>query len=65
MRVLILPAVLMAAIALAGCGNKTQQRIGGAAVGAGTGALVAGPVGAVVGGTVGAISGPSVARAAR
>lgn len=61
------PLALAAALVLAlgGCGTKTGQRIGGAAVGAGTGALVAGPVGAVVGGAAGAVSGPSVARALR
>lgn len=59
--------VLAAAVALVlgGCGTRTGQRVGGAAVGAGTGALVAGPVGAVVGGAAGAVTGPSVARALR
>lgn len=50
---------------LGACGNKVEQRIGGAAVGAGTGAVVAGPIGAVVGGAAGALSGPSVSRAVR
>lgn len=52
------------ALGLAAC-STTEERIGGAAVGAGTGAAVGGPVGAVVGGAAGAVSGPSVARATR
>jgi len=57
---------LLAAGALALCAcSTTQQRIGGAAAGAGTGALVAGPVGAVVGGAAGALGGPAVVRATR
>lgn len=64
MRVSILLAA-GAAVLLGGCGNTVEQRISGAAVGAGTGAVVAGPVGAVVGGAAGAISGPSVTRAVR
>ncbi|WP_200964536.1 hypothetical protein [Bosea sp. Root483D1] len=58
-------ALAATCLLLAGCGNTVEQRIGGAAVGAGTGAVVAGPVGAVVGGTVGAISGPAVTRSVR
>ena len=58
-------ALVATALMLGACGNTVEQRIGGAAVGAGTGAVVAGPVGAVVGGAVGAVSGPSVARATR
>ncbi len=54
-----------ASIALGACGNTTEQRIGGAAAGAGTGAVVAGPVGAVVGGAAGALTAPSVVRATR
>lgn len=65
MRLPILASVLAAALMLAACGNTVEQRIGGAAVGAGTGAVVAGPVGAVVGGAAGAVTGPSVARATR
>lgn len=57
--------VAAACLMLAGCGNTVEQRIGGAAVGAGTGAVVAGPVGAVVGGAAGAISGPAVSRSVR
>lgn len=44
----------------AGC-TTTDQRVGGAAVGAGIG-LIAGPVGAVAGGAVGAAAGPAVSR---
>lgn len=62
------PAVFIAAaslaLALAAC-NTLEQRVGGAAVGAGTGAVVAGPVGAVVGGAAGAVSAPTVVRATR
>lgn len=64
MRLSIL-TLFAATLALGGCGNTVEQRIGGAAVGAGTGAVVAGPVGAVVGGAAGAITGPSVNRAVR
>ncbi len=49
------------ALALAGC-NTTQERVGGAGVGAVAGAAVGGPVGAVAGGVVGAATGPTVAR---
>lgn len=52
-----------AALALAGC-TTTQERVGGAAVGAGVGA-VAGPVGAVAGGAVGAVTGPAATRTVR
>lgn len=64
-RALILGA--LATIPLAACAGTTttEQRIGGAAVGAGTGAVVAGPVGAVVGGVGGAVVGPSVVRGTR
>ncbi|MGE7471510.1 hypothetical protein ACQKLX_18855 [Bosea sp. NPDC003192] len=58
-------ALAATSLLLAGCGNTLEQRIGGAAVGAGTGAVVAGPVGAVVGGAAGAISGPAVTRTVR
>ncbi len=51
--------------ALAAACNTTDQRIAGAAVGAGTGAVVAGPVGAVAGGAVGAITAPTVTRETR
>lgn len=64
MRLSILP-LFAVALMLGACGNTVEQRIGGAAVGAGTGAVVAGPVGAVVGGAAGAITGPSVTRAVR
>lgn len=52
------------ALGLAAC-TTLEQRVGGAAVGAGTGAAVGGPVGAVAGGAVGAVSGPTVVRATR
>ena len=45
--------------------HTLEQRVSGAAVGAGTGAVVAGPVGAVVGGAAGAISAPTVVRTTR
>lgn len=40
--------------------NTTEERIGGAAVGAGAGAAIAGPVGAIAGGAVGVVAGPPV-----
>lgn len=40
------------AVLLAAC-NTTDQRIAGAAAGAGAGALVGGPIGAVAGGAIG------------
>lgn len=52
------------ALGLAAC-TTVEQRVGGAAVGAGTGAVVAGPVGAVVGGAAGAVSAPTVVRTTR
>ena len=45
MKISTLGLLFAGAIALGAC-STTQQRIGGAAAGAGTGALVAGPVGA-------------------
>ncbi len=65
MKISTLGLLAAAAIALGACGNTTDQRIGGAAAGAGTGAVVAGPVGAVVGGAVGAVSAPTVVRETR
>lgn len=60
----IAAAGLAMGLALSAC-NTTEQRVGGAAVGAGTGAAVAGPVGAVVGGAAGAVTAPSVVRSTR
>jgi osmotically inducible lipoprotein OsmB len=65
MKISTLGLLAACTIALGACGNTTDQRIGGAAAGAGTGALVAGPVGAVVGGAVGAVSAPTVVRETR
>lgn len=59
-----LAVVAALAIAVSAC-STLEQRVGGAAVGAGTGAVVAGPVGAVVGGAAGAVSAPTVVRATR
>ncbi|AMJ63939.1 hypothetical protein [Bosea sp. PAMC 26642] len=56
--------LVAAALALGAC-NTLEQRVGGAAVGAGTGAVVAGPVGAVVGGAAGAVTAPTVVRSTR
>ena len=50
--------VALLGLAAAAC-TTTEERIGGAAVGAGVGA-VAGPVGAVAGGAIGAAAGPAV-----
>ena len=55
---------LLVALTAAAC-TTSEQRVSGAAAGAGAGVLVAGPVGAVVGGAAGAIYGPSVNRSAR
>lgn len=57
---------MLIAIAIAtGACNTTEQRVGGAAVGAGTGAAVGGPVGAVVGGAAGAVAAPTVVQETR
>jgi len=50
--------VVLIGLAAAAC-TTTEERVGGAAVGAGVGA-VAGPPGAIVGGAVGAMAGPTV-----
>lgn len=65
MKIVTLGLIAASAVALGACGSTTEQRIGGAAVGAGTGAVVAGPVGAVVGGAAGAITAPGVVRGTR
>ncbi|MFC7396762.1 hypothetical protein ACFQU1_06105 [Chelatococcus sp. GCM10030263] len=57
----ILFVTLCAGLGLAAC-TTTEQRVGGAAAGAGVGAI-GGPVGAVAGGAVGAVAGPSVGQA--
>lgn len=64
MRTVIFTSLAVMALALAAC-STVEQRVGGAAVGAGTGAVVGGPVGAVAGGAVGAVSAPTVVRATR
>ncbi len=65
MKIATFSLLAAAALTLGACGNTTEQRIGGAAVGAGTGAVVAGPVGAVVGGAAGAVTAPTVVRETR
>ncbi|HZH12468.1 MAG TPA: hypothetical protein VEZ24_19120 [Microvirga sp.] len=55
-----LALVALLGLAAAAC-TTTEERIGGAAVGAGVGA-VAGPPGAIVGGAVGAAVGPTVSN---
>ncbi|MEI5663308.1 hypothetical protein WBO78_00060 [Bosea sp. CCNWLW174] len=40
--------------------TTTEERIAGAAAGAGTGAIIGGPIGAVAGGAVGAFAAPTV-----
>jgi hypothetical protein len=60
MRMIVLA---LAALTVTAC-TSTEQRVGGAAVGAGVGAI-AGPVGAVAGAAVGAVTGPTVTRGAR
>jgi osmotically inducible lipoprotein OsmB len=54
----IIFAVLLGSLAAA-C-NTTDQRIAGAAAGAGTGALIGGPIGAIAGGAIGAVAAPTV-----
>ena len=56
-----LALLTFAVLAVAAC-TTSQQRVGGAGVGAVAGGAVAGPVGAVVGGVGGAVAGPSVSR---
>ncbi len=63
-RPVVFAIAVSLAFVLAAC-NTVEQRVGGAAVGAGTGAVVGGPVGAVVGGAAGAVSAPTVVRATR
>jgi len=46
--------------ALLGACTTTEERIAGAAAGAGTGALIGGPIGAVAGGAIGAVAAPTV-----
>ncbi|WP_246776610.1 hypothetical protein [Microvirga sp. VF16] len=58
MKKLVFVALL--GLAAAAC-TTTEERVGGAAVGAGVGAI-AGPPGAIVGGAVGAATGPTVAN---
>ncbi|AZO80738.1 MULTISPECIES: hypothetical protein [unclassified Bosea (in: a-proteobacteria)] len=64
MKTSSLAAAALAALSLTAC-TTLEQRVSGAAVGAGTGAVVAGPVGAVVGGAAGAVSAPAVVRTTR
>ena len=60
---LIFPAVLASAIALGGCSSTTERTLGGAAIGAGTGAAIGAVTGgspapgAILGGAVGAVGG--------
>ena len=61
MRMVVL--AMLAGLTAGAC-TTTEQRVGGAAVGAGVGAA-AGPVGAIAGGAVGAATGPTVARGVR
>lgn len=64
MRISTIMLLMATVVAISAC-NRTEQRIGGAATGAGAGAVVGGPVGAVVGGAAGAVAGPSVVRGTR
>jgi hypothetical protein len=58
-------AVAVLALSLAPQGALAQERAGGAAVGALSGAVVLGPIGAVAGAVVGYTMGPSIARGLR
>lgn len=64
MKTFIFTGLAIMTLGLAAC-STVEQRVGGAAVGAGTGAVVAGPVGAVVGGAAGAVTAPTVVRTTR
>jgi osmotically inducible lipoprotein OsmB len=64
MKMSTLAVATLGALGLTAC-TTLEQRVSGAAVGAGTGAVVAGPVGAVVGGAAGAVSAPTVVRTTR
>ncbi|QEL24833.1 hypothetical protein FQV39_27950 [Bosea sp. F3-2] len=64
MNALTISMLITAAIVATAC-STTEQRVGGAAVGAGTGAAVGGPVGAVVGGAAGAVTAPTVVKETR
>ncbi|WP_082613612.1 hypothetical protein [Bosea sp. Root483D1] len=64
MKTSTLTGLAIMALGLGAC-STVEQRVGGAAVGAGTGAVVAGPVGAVVGGAAGAVTAPTVVRTTR
>ena len=57
MKNIILAAMLC--VGAAAC-TTTDQRIAGAAAGAGTGALFAGPIGAIAGGAIGAVAAPTI-----
>jgi predicted small secreted protein len=59
-----LAVLALVALGAAAC-NTTEQRLGGAAVGAASGAAVAGPVGAAVGGVGGAVVAPQAVRTTR
>jgi osmotically inducible lipoprotein OsmB len=58
-----LALVALLGLTAAAC-TTTEERVGGAAVGAGVGS-VAGPVGAVAGGAIGAVAGPTVTHEAQ
>ncbi len=62
MKVLFAAAFMTAALTLAPVVAVAQDRVGDAAMGAGSGFLVGGPVGAVVGGVIGYTQGPNIAR---
>jgi len=63
MKKLIMPFVLSAAIAVAACSSTTERTLGGAAIGAGTGAAIGAvtggspATGAILGGALGAVGG--------
>lgn len=64
MKISMVALLVTTALTVAAC-STTEQRVGGAAAGAGTGAVVGGPVGAVVGGAAGAVTAPTVVRETR
>lgn len=62
MRRIVLAGVLAG---LLGACTSTEERVAGAAAGAGAGALIGGPIGAIAGGAVGVVAGPAVTGSVR
>ncbi|MCX8133070.1 MAG: YtxH domain-containing protein [Roseococcus sp.] len=66
MRTLVLPVLLLAALATAGCTNPydpAQRAAGGGLIGAGAGAAIGGAIGGWRGAGIGALTGGAVGAA--